>query len=271
MEELFNRRASIVIGEYGTTGVRIDDLRIVFNIVKSMKSSANEATVTVYNMAPSSRDLLNAKNVAVQLAAGYGDNVSVIFDGQVIKSDVRLTRPNWMTTIEAGDGIVPLSTGRLSRTFVEGEGRLAVVKALVNSMGTVALGTTESDALRRSLSSPLTLTGSARRSLDVLARQWGFWWSVQDGAAEFVDKGSKGSNTSAAPLLNQYTGLVGIPEFTDDGLIVRSLLNVRVRPGAPIVLESRTASGTFQVEKVIHSGDTHGQDWTSTATVQEAA
>jgi hypothetical protein len=269
--ELFNRRASIVIGQYGGTGVRLDDLRISFSITKSMKSSANEASITVYNMAKQSRDLLNAKSVAVQLAAGYGDNVSVIFDGQVIKSSVRRERPMWVTNIDGGDGIVPLSTGRLSRTFVEGESRTSVVNALVNSMGTVALGVNESTALRRSLSAPLTFAGSARRSLDTLARQWGFSWSVQDGAAEFVDKGKKGRNTSAAPLLNQSTGLIGTPEWTEDGLVVQSLLNVRIRPGRPVKLESQTASGIFQVERVVFSGDTHGDDWTSTATMQEAS
>ena len=259
-----------MVGEYGRTGVRIDDLRITFNVVKSMKSSANEASVTVYNMSQKSRELLEGESVAVKLMAGYSDATEVIFDGQMVNSKSYRARPNWITEIEAADGVLPMSTGKLATTFATGTPRSVVVKKLVAAMNGIALGTTDTDALRRALSSPLVVSGSARRSLDTLARQWGFWWSIQDGTAEIRDKGKRGRYWRTAPLVSPETGLIGAPERTEDGLEIRSLLNPQIRPGAPLQLDSEFERGLFQPEKVTMTGDTHGQDWTSMAVLIEA-
>ena len=265
----YGRFAQLVFGQYGTLGALVDGLRITFNITKTRRSSANSATITVYNLAERNRKRLQAKGTALSLLVGYGGAMQLLYSGEVNHGKVMWAAPDWISEAECLDGQGALRTGTLSRTWPTGTPRLLIAQTLAASLTGLALGPVEAGPFVGVTNAPLSVSGSSRKSLDRLAAAWGFTWSVQDGTVEFRTDGGLGSGLATAPLLSPQTGLIGSPEWTDDGLSVRCLLTPAIRPGGRVIVKSRTANGVFQVESVQHSGDTHGNDWTSNAMCKE--
>ena len=266
----YGRFASLVFGQYGVLGAVVKDLRITFSISKTRRSSANSATITVYNLAERNRKRLQAKGTALSLLVGYGGAMQLLYSGEVNHGRVLRAAPDWISEAECLDGQGALRTGTLSRTWPTGTPRMLIAQTIAAALTGLALGPVEATPFVGIIDAPLSVSGSARSSLDLLAAAWGFTWSVQDGVVEFRTDGGIGSGLATAPLLSSQTGLIGSPEWTDDGLSVRCLLTPAIRPGGRVVVASLTANGIFQVESVQHSGDTHGNDWTSVATCKEA-
>jgi hypothetical protein len=265
----FGRSASLIFGVYGTLGVAFDDLRITFDVTKTKRSSANQATVTVYNLAERNRKRLQAKGTALSLLVGYGGAMQLLCSGEVNHGTVAYQSPNWVSAAEILDGQGALRESALSRTWPTGTPKSLVYATLAGALTGIALGPVEALPFVGITSAPLSVSGSVRTSLDMIASAWGFTWSIQDGIIEARQIGGIGNGLATAPLLSPQTGLIGSPEWTDDGLDVRCLLTPSVRPGGRVVVQSKTANGVFQVESVRHSGDTHGSDWTTSATVTE--
>jgi len=265
----YGRFATLVFGLYGTMGAAVKDLRMTFSITKTRQSSANSASIAVYNLAERNRKRLQAKGTALSLLVGYGGAMQLLFSGEVNHGRVAYAAPDWISEAECLDGQGALRVGALSRTWPTGTPRLLIAQTLAASLTGLALGPVEAAPFVGMISAPLSVSGSSRSSLDRLAAAWGFTWSVQDGIVEFRTDGGVGVGLATAPLLTPQTGLIGSPEWTDDGLSVRCLLTPAIRPGGRVVVVSKTAKGVFQVESVQHTGDTHGNDWTSAATCKE--
>lgn len=272
MRIYLNRAAAIVVGKYGGQGKRLQGTRITFDLSKSLSSSLNNAKVSVFNLAPDTRALLETRGTAITLQAGYGEAIDTLFAGEVLKATTRYDPPNWVSEVDCVDGLNALRSAVLYQTFPEGMPRRAVISALVNRL--VSKGVSrgvieETSVLFAPLSSPLTVSGSIRNILDRLAFEWGFTWSIQDGVFEIRDVGKLRPGWRLVPLISPKSGLIGSPERTEEGLHIRCLLTPAIYPGQRFKLES-SIKGIFQAIKVNHRGDTHGGDWTTDIICKEA-
>ena len=136
-----------------------------------------------------------------------------------------------------------------------------------------------------------TLYGLTRDELgEVMSGQGCKWW-IQDGVVEMVPE------TSYIPeppiLLTPATGLIGVPEFTQNGLRLRCLLNPNIKIGRTVLLDSTVVNqyrygldlqstgvnfllantttkpdqrGLYYTMRVDHPGDTRGNAWYSELT-----
>jgi hypothetical protein len=111
-------------------------------------------------------------------------------------------------------------------------------------------------------------------------------WFIQDGAVELVP------NTGYVPappvLITPFTGLIGTPEQTQNGLEITVLMNPSIKIGRTVQLDysninqlrygtdkgstllntllaqtstKLSPSGTYYVMRAEHSGDTRGTPW----------
>lgn len=303
MSELFGRRAVLEVGPAGGLGLRVDTagegdpapeegLRVAFEVAKTIHSSANTATVQVYNVSEASRTRFVAGAV-LRLSAGYGDLLELVYEGAIERArTARSTDGHWVTTAECGDGVVEFAAQTVNQTFPAGRTVRDVVLAVAKKMteaypdykqnpvkfdrqpkkkkaSRLSVKGLERDLVRlesslreqgfsTTLRRALSVTGSAREVLDELGRRWRFFWSVQDGTVQVV---AYGATTAEAVKLSPETGLVEVPEVTEHGVKVKCFLIPRVRPGGALVLESETVTGQFRVESVKIRGDTRGSDW----------
>lgn len=109
----FGRRAQLVIGPKftGSNGLvepplaKIFRTRITFDIEKDDGSNPNKAKISIYNLNEDSRNFIEQDKTALILQVGYGDNLSVLFFGDLAKNGVTNKRvgPDIITTLEAGD------------------------------------------------------------------------------------------------------------------------------------------------------------------------
>lgn len=261
---LFGREAVLRVESLELSG-----LRISFNVKKSEKKEPNTAEVKVYNLEASTRKALgNRKTARVQLLAGYAGSIAQIFAGDLRVAESMREGANWLTRFESGDGESSSRASRVNKSFA----KLTFRQMLNELASAIGVGAGNAPKLAeqgrfqgalQSLAKGSTINGRASEILDVIARSSGYEWSIQDGQLQFVQVGR--TLQTEAVSLSPDTGLLGSPELGEKGFITaRSLLQPSIIPGRKVQVKSRQVDGFFKVTKLEHSGDTRGDDWSTT-------
>src|SRR5690554_5321501 len=118
----FNRVAELEInlrnrnfsGYIGTLNIK--NLRISFQITKSLSWSTNTASIQVYNLKSDKRAQIKDYGDEVTLYAGYAEDtgVQILFVGDTTKVSHLFEQPEIITTLECGDGERILNQRNLS-------------------------------------------------------------------------------------------------------------------------------------------------------------
>lgn len=271
--KLTNRKLTLEVGsikiEASTTRVA---LRVAFDIQRDDKPYPNGASVSIWNLTKDHREALASKDeIAVRLSAGYEDNAQQIFFGFLRRAKTTREGPDYITTLEAGDGEKELQTATIAKTFAVGTPVSKVLEALASAMG-LGAGNVQQFLVTAKLPSgavllqPLTIAGPVVEELDSFTRSIGLSFSVQDGAIQLLDRSSPVLPGNAV-LLKPSTGLIGqarldVDRNTNETICVaRSLLQPRMVPGSKMRIESDAVNGNFAITKSRHFGDTFTNDW----------
>ena len=126
------------------------------------------------------------------------------------------------------------------------------------------------------------MSGKVKDFLDIISKNCGFDYSVNEEAIETVAKNSALRDMPTI-IINQKTGMIGSPELTEIGANVTTFLKPDLKLARRIKIESLSekvnvgnqffrkinktvTNNTYRVEKVKHSGDTHTDLWQSEIT-----
>ena len=276
MSVLFNRGMTAIIGPRGGQGILVTDLRMTFQIERTLEKFPNNAQIEIYNLGRENRSRIEEKRTAILINAGYGDTLKNLFAGDIAQIVTKRSGPDIVTSIEAGDGEVSYNNTKLDISFKPGTTMGQVFDAIRSSFGLsegTVKGLNESDQFQQGL----TLSGSVRDHMNYIARRQNLEWSIQNNQLQILPVDT--ATDEEVVLLNASTGLVGTPfktkvvnqsilkkkdgQITDSGIACVSLLNAEIKPGRRIKIESEFITGVFRVHKVKHNGDTHGQQWYS--------
>lgn len=273
--QLYGRNVAVNIGGLliattsAKTGELKDSLRIKFKVVRSSKKEPNTADIDIYNLRKDNRVALQEKNLAVSIEAGYTENTSQIFLGDLEHSETVLDGRDWITTIQAADAGQAFKSARINVSLTGPAPIGDVLQTAADALG-IDLGNVADKVSAGSLRGALTeftngivLSGKAEKQLDKVVKSMGYSWSIQDGALQLL--GPDETVGDQAFLLQSGTGLVGVPEAGEDGLVkARSLLQPEILPGKKVQIESigaESINGLYRVEKTTFVGDTWGSDW----------
>lgn len=256
----------------------ITDLRITFNVELTSTEDPNKCKVTVTNLSADTRaQLSKLPSAHVVLEAGYTDTLARLFSGDVRRPtgiQHEKSGPDWVTTIECGDGEEAYRAARFTGSFAPGTPVADVARAIAKSFN-IPTGNLD-DAMAagnfrqgiQTFSGGYSARGRASTQFRELMDSLGLESSIQDGKLQVL----KPTETlkGKAVLLSKDTGMVGSPSY-DSGegkkkvttLKVKSLLQPAIRPGVQLRVESEQVKGAFKVQTVVHAGDTHGGEWTS--------
>lgn len=264
-EKLFGRSARITFGKNGEPGRVVTDLRFRFKVTKTSESTPNKAEISVYNMNKEARALAEEQDVVIALDCGYGLNsagkpkLENLFIGDVARALTARESVTFVTTFECGDGEKAHQSSIVDLSFGPGANTTDVFNILSDKLG---LPKGEQTSIsRKTFQNGYVAAGPVRRILDQLTADLDLEWSIQDGTLQIVSKGK--TTGEEAVVLSAETGLVGAPKKKNNGIEVRCLLQPKIKPGRQVVLRSETIQGVYRVLKVIHTGDTDGQDWYS--------
>lgn len=274
---MFDRLAKIEVGDS-----EYSDLRISFNIEKSLIGYPNLANIKIYNLSESSMNLFEDAGVQIKLFAGYSDtSFPLIFKGEIINVVHAKVGVDWISEIFAQDGAKILNTSVINTTLPAGSTMEQVYDTLVKNMGDVVKGITQGlkNCLsgKRSLLRALQLSGNVKDWLDTLSKNCGFEYSVNDGVIETTPTNTPLSD-EAPVVINQAGGMLNSPERTEVGVNVTNLLLPSLKLGRTIRIESVAEAinignlffrkippirneGVYRIDKITHVGDTRDNVW----------
>jgi hypothetical protein len=215
LPRLFDRQLEILIGDQKGGLVINGDFKVTCEIIKDIrKSEPDQATIQITNLNESSRSKIMGEFTTVAIRAGYDGILKPIFSGEIILARSTKQRTDWVTEIICGEGAKAISQSYMSKTYAAGVPLRALLSDAATALGTtieVVAGGYTSASLPRGKA----VDDSARNVLDQLAITHDFNWSIQSNKLVIVPKGS--ARATQPILLSAKTGLIGSPEFMDDG------------------------------------------------------
>jgi hypothetical protein len=247
--------------------IEIEDMRIQFNVKKTLKKEPNTSEIRITNLSPSRRASLQKKGVKVRLEIGYRDmGLGQIFSGDVRTVDHVRQGADWETIMQLGDGERAWQFARVNESFTAGASRADVVRAVANAMG-IELGNVSErlGAIQGTFDQGWCASGSASREFDRVMKACGLEWSVQDGALQVLEKYQ--ALNQPIEEISPSSGLIGSPEMGSPpkkgkpALVKFDALIGPCKPGAKVRLKSERYDGEVRITSVEFSGDSAGGPW----------
>lgn len=276
----------------GGKGINLSEFRITFQIKNADVESPNNAIIRVYNLSQQTVQRIRGEFSEVILNAGYDSgNFGTVFKGTI--KQFKIGRENATDTyldILAADGDIGYNQGIVNTTLTKGSTIDDALSATVDSMPGLQLD--KSSVVTDKQHVPnlrgVVMFGMARSRLRNFAATLDTTWSIQNGKVVMIPR--SGYLPGEAVKINVGTGLVGIPEQTDQGIRLQCLLNSRIRIGGLVQLNNAeitqlmqqnpesapipfnqwagfqynaplSKDGMYRAYAVEHEGDTRGNPW----------
>jgi hypothetical protein len=270
----FGRTCRLVAGGLDLTGFDTE-----FDVERTVDPAPNKAEVRIFNLNDEHRKQLEGqKSIPVELYVGYEEDGSsgLIFQGSLRTAYSEHLAPDWVTTLNSGDGDRVANAARVSKSFKPGTLFNTILDDLAGSLG-VGLGNARQAFKQGRYADGVTellgggvIQGSADKELRRLLGSAGLEYSIQNGELQVLPIGK--ALSGVAQLLSPQTGLVGSPKRGAKGrLKLRALLLPEVFPGRKVQVDARDVKGFFRVEKAHYKGAIAGQDWYMDLELKELA
>lgn len=227
-----------------------------FDITRNLLSSANVASIRIFNLSAKNRNLLR-KDVsdygrlrAIELRAGYGTNLPVIFSGNVTQAWSVREGVNFITQIESFDGGFAFANGVTNEQFSTGTPVSSVIATLLNNLPGVTAGVIGS--YPGTLSRGNSYNGS---TTDLLATLTGGGFFIDNGKAHCL--GDSECLEAEIAIINSASGLLGTPVREQTILHFPIIFEPRLAVGQIVELDSITDTnfnGFWKVISVKHRG-----------------
>lgn len=247
-------------------------LRIAFHVQKSIMSTPNFSTISIWNLNEDTRALLNNRNFQITVNAGWSNSAKLplIFSGGILSSFSERQGPDIVTRINALTMGDTLSKSILSLKYKSGT---YIATCLLNIMSQV--NGVKYDLAKVNISKDkvgtggISFAGQAKDLLDMMGRQYGFTWSIQDGIFQAVGDNSilsgdpvvlDGNNGTLINVLPILTGMLQLPK----GVRIRASMQPFLTTGKLVTVVNSANSGLdndYKIWQIDYQGDTFGNDW----------
>jgi hypothetical protein len=258
----FGRIANLLVAN-STNGRDLTGIHFRFYVRQCDTDIPNTMVVRIYNLSRTTEREITQQYTQVALQVGYlGTTVEMLFSGDIkyFKRGKENSTDRFLE-ITAGDNDLGYNYGFMQATLGPGSKPGQVIEAAAKRLGvdidqTAVTSQTFGGAFPRGK----VLNGLARVYLDhaaATANAAGAKWFIENGVLKFVS--TTGYLPGNAVVLSPATGLVGIPEATDQGIEGRCLMNAALKIGCELQIDSDTIVQTFAPPSVAASlGDGSG-------------
>ncbi len=251
----------------------ITDMRVQFEIKRSVGKTPNPAVIKISNLSADSRGRFNRMPVYVILRAGHDGVLRPLFEGNVLpgRAMSELKGTDWLTKSQVADGARAYASAEYTKSYAPPVRAIQVLTDAAASMGlTLPPEAEQSPELRQALTAGVSVHGPTRDTLTKILAPYGFNWSIQNGRLQILKQGA--TNARRAWVVDEAAGMIGSPDSTlphKPGKVaevtIKVLLFPEIVPGDSVQLTSRVfKQAVFRVNDVHHQGDTHGNEWTTT-------
>lgn len=262
-------------------------LRIRFDVHQRDSSTPHHANIYITNLSRQTAQAIRKEYKSVTLEAGYEGSSGVIFKGEIVQ--VRILRES------VTDGIVHIlaTSAQRARNFATVNKALASGHTFRDRVDVAAKALKEfgveighiDDLGSKKFPRGFACFGNAKDLLREVCFATGSSWHITNGKLNVVKNGS--TLPGSTIVLNSNTGMIGFPEQTLDGVVVRCLLNYRILPTQKLQINESSiqqaafspsylgelnnqqlqgvlglaADGIYKALLVEHNGDLRGPNW----------
>lgn len=277
-----NRQYTLQIGQGQGSGIEITGLHITFKVSKGSdnKRKTNKATVKIYNLSEEHQKYIEAPFVECVMSVGYiGAGMHRLFAGQVTVAGTEKEGTETVTEIQIDSLYTQLNHKTVSKTAPVGVSVKGVIENLVKEMDGVSRVVFSGTNITKSFVDGYPLSGSPRQILNELGEAFELEWQIDDDVMYIQDAGkSYMLNNSKAFKISETSGLIDRPYFDQiekqrgkkdklraarNGLKLKILLNPAIVAGSIVYIEYGDKTGYYKVERLTHSGEYLGNDWTT--------
>lgn len=279
------RKCSLAVApEKGGEGLDFTELRVRFSVRRADIQTPNTLEARVWNVSEETANKVQKEFTRVVLQAGYEyGNYGILFDGNV--KQIRWGRENQTDTymdILAADGDEAYNFAVVNTTLAAGSQPTDHAWAAQAAMAEHGIKkgfmpTADEPKLPRGK----VMFGMSRDYLRDASAATNCSWSIQDGYLQLVPL--TGYLPGEAVVLTAKTGMVGMPEQTQDGIRVKCLLNPMIKVGGRVQIDNKSVQrmridmsytainffpkvaddGFYRVLVAEHHGDTRSTEWYS--------
>lgn len=260
--EKFGRNYVLNIGTNdGNTLTVKPPFTIEFDVTRNTLTSANVSSIRIYNLNSNNRSRIR-KNVndfgdirQIQLLAGYGKNLSLIFDGNITQAWSVREGTNFITQIESFDGGFAFANAYSNVSFPSGTAQQTVVSTLIKDLNnfSVAPGLVSPSAFGGSLSRGNAYSGNTCNLLQSIT-----------GGLFFIDNGKAYALSDnecvggAVTTISPASGLLDTPIREQTIITANMLFEPKLVMSQQVTLRSFTAdtgiNGNWKVVSIKHRG-----------------
>jgi hypothetical protein len=253
MAQQFIRRVGLLVTTQTGNGVDFSSFRISFKVSCADVDHPNNAEIRIYNPAPSTINRIANKEFRnVTLSAGYvGGGYGVIFLGTV--KQYRIGKIDAVTSyldLLCADGDIAYSSSFIATSLSAGhtyENQLSTILAAQNAAiqraNPGSLNITQAGIPVAQLAGGTipqlrgkVMYGMGNRYVGGIAATLGASYSIQQGKLYLTPY--NGYQPGEIINLSQFSGVIGIPELTNEGLKLKCLLNPGFIVGNAIRLDN---------------------------------
>lgn len=274
--------------EQVSTITEITEHKIEATVTKNRRKEPNQAELTIYNLAPATREQLVRGPMQVRIEAGYDGLLRLLFIGDARPGGVRNEHEgtNWLTKIQLGDGSRAYANAFINRSYQPGTPLTTIIGHMCKSFGVpVPREVTAAPEFQTRIPAGEALVGKVADELTRILAEFGFEWSFQNGQLRIVKADAAFPGTIR--LISEGDGMIGTPVIDPPKIRAAAKTTSKARPRVPKLtvqntlfpelvpaekfqLQSASLNGTFIIDKLQHELDSFGGDWKSTIEATEA-
>lgn len=295
------RYLSLVVADSSGSGIDLAQLRVVFRVTQNSIQTPNSLIARVYNPAPATINSIQKEFTQVQLTAGYDGNNGIIFKGKLKQRETgredasggagatwqragRETPVDTFIDIYASDSDTAYNYAVVNKTLAAGHSQEDVYNTLAESMQSYGItgGATPTSLGTQQNPRGRVCFGMSRDRIREFAATNNLTFTLRDNQ-DLVLQPINQAEVGEAVIVNSASGMIGIPQQTEQGITLRTLLNPKIKFNKQLQINNRDivasspnldytalnyvpdtdADGLYKIVSVIHLGDTRGEPWYS--------
>lgn len=274
----YGRRYRLIISDKNKDGFDLSNMRIVFSVRKTILLETVYSVIRVYNLNSTTENAIIQAGIRVTLEAGYeGENFGVIFDGdvvQVVRGKENAT--DYYIDIVSVDSERFLNDGFVEFSMLRGQTQRTVIDHIAQSATNPAsLGNISSTYNNQELIRGKVVFGKAKDYLHQIAKSGSAQFYMEDGRVNLIR--AEDLPNDEIFRLTYESGLIGIPEQTEQGVNIQCLLNPRIKCNSRVSIDNESIverqievgtlqrlldrDGVYRVIAITYVGDTRGDEW----------
>jgi hypothetical protein len=268
----------------------------VGNPVVGQPDTQSQPAFTATGLSRGNAPISNKPPARVRLQAGYQGNFGVVFQGQLVQViSGRETPTETCVDIFAADGDAAHKWGMINATLNAGYTAQDVVDRCMQGLPSLGVKSggkfpTDTSVTQNAAPRGKTLFGQVRDTLSDLSKTYRCNWWFEDDQLKFLPLSAYAPGDTV--VIDSTSGMIGRPVQTNYGVSVVTLLNPGIGRGTQVKIDNKSvqrqqfqaglgtpqklfgnvvlaesldADGLYKVFKLVHSGDTRGNEWYTTS------